>query len=115
VKQRITKAHKERFAAIKSLGCLACRKLGLAMFCGPIEAHHLLSGGRRMGHDKTIPLGSWHHRGIPWLTFSAKEMAEAFGPSLRLQSKLFHATFGSDDELLAEINEMIQQPEATRT
>jgi hypothetical protein len=105
VKQRITKAHKERFAAIKSLGCLACRKLGLAMFCGPIEAHH----------DKTIPLGSWHHRGIPWLTFSAKEMAEAFGPSLRLQSKLFHATFGSDDELLAEINEMIQQPEATRT
>jgi hypothetical protein len=107
VKQRITKAHAERFEAIKSLGCLACRKLGLAMFCGPIEAHHLLSGGRRRGHKESIPLGRWHHRGIPWQTLNTRQMADAFGPSLRLQSKLFHATFGTDDELLAEAERLI--------
>jgi hypothetical protein len=107
VKQRITKAHAERFEAIKSLGCLACRKLNLPMFCGPIEAHHLLSGGRRRGHDQCIPLGKWHHQGIPWRTLTTKQMAEAFGPSLRLQSKLFHETFGSDDELLAEAERLI--------
>jgi hypothetical protein len=107
VKQRITKAHAERFEAIKSLGCLACRKLNLPMFCGPIEAHHLLSGGRRRGHDQCIPLGKWHHQGIPWQTLTSRQMNESFGPSLANGSKPFHAMFGSDDELLAEVERLI--------
>jgi hypothetical protein len=107
VKQRITKAHRARFEAIKSLGCLACRKLNLPMFCGPIEAHHLLSGGRRRGHDACIPLGAWHHRSVTWQTLNAKQMTEQFGPSLARGSKPFHAAFGTDDELLAEVEALI--------
>jgi hypothetical protein len=107
VKQRITKAHAARFEAIKSLGCLACRKLGVAMFCGPIEAHHLLSGGRRRGHLQTIPLGAWHHRGVIWYSLNSEQMKEAFGPSLAKGSKPFHAMFGTDDELLAEVERLI--------
>lgn len=102
-----TKAEAARFEAIKSLGCLACRKLGLAMFCGPIECHHLLSGGKRRGHMDSVPLGRWHHRGIPWQTLNSRQMTEAFGPSLAKGSKPFHAMFGSDDELLAETNQLI--------
>lgn len=102
-----TKAHVARFEAIKSIGCVACRKRGLAMFCGPTECHHLLSVGKRRGHDATIPLGSWHHRSVTWRTLTAKQMTEQFGPSLSRGSKLFHAEFGTDDELLDETNRLI--------
>lgn len=97
----------KRFEAIKSLGCLACRKLNLPMFCGPTEAHHLLSGGRRRGHAQTIPLGAWHHRGAIWYSLNSAQMTEQFGPSLAKGSKLFHERFGSDEELLAEVDRLI--------
>lgn len=103
-----TKADKARFEAIKSLGCLACRKLNLPMQCGVTEAHHLLSGGKRRGHADSIPLGRWHHRGIPWTTLNSRQMTEQFGPSLAKGSKPFHARFGSDNELLAEANALIE-------
>jgi hypothetical protein len=105
--RKITTADAERFVAIKSLGCLACLKLRLPMQCGPTEAHHLLSGGRRRGHADTIPLGAWHHRGAIWYSLNSVQMTEQFGPSLARGSKPFHEAFGSDDELLAEVERLL--------
>jgi hypothetical protein len=105
--RKITTADAERFVAIKSLGCICCVKLGLPMQCGPTEAHHLLSGGRRRGHSQSVPLGRWHHRGIPWQTLNSRQMTEQFGPSLARGSKPFHEAFGTDDELLAEVERLL--------
>lgn len=82
-------------------------KLGLPFQCGPTEVHHLLSGNKRRGHMHSIPLGSYHHRAVPWEGFTLRQMAETFGPSLAKGSKPFRAKFGGDDELLEEVNRMI--------
>jgi hypothetical protein len=102
-----TKAQAARFEKIKRLGCAACLSRKMHLPCGSTEAHHLLSGGIRRGHDESIPLGRWHHRGIPFTGWTTHEMEREFGPSLRLASKRFHEEFGSDDELLARVNKLI--------
>ena len=103
-----TKAQVKRFERMKMLGCIACRKYGVLMYCGPIEAHHLLSGGMRRGHSETVPLGRFHHRGMPLDGKTTKQMTEYFGPSLRLESKRFHEVFGDDSSLLAETNALLE-------
>lgn len=107
-----TQAQAERFRLIQECGCLACLIFGLETYP---EIHHLLVGGKhgqkRRGHDFTIGLCSWHHRGDPG--FSTRELCElAYGPSYALQPKLFRETFGQDDELLAYQNRLIGQSEA---
>lgn len=105
-----TVAEAARFEKIVALGCAAC---GFAPRCPcRTEAHHLLSGGKRRGHKYTIPLCSWHHRGEPPSGFTTREATVAFGPSLRLESRAFHARYGSDDELLGQVNELIYPTEA---
>ncbi len=104
-----TKAEKARFELIKARGCLACR----AERCEqplPTEAHHLLSGGRRRGHAFSIPLCQWHHEGLVRASFNTGTMRIVYGPSLRLESRAFHARYGSDDELLARVNALICEP-----
>jgi hypothetical protein len=102
-----TKAQVRRFEKLKELGCIVCKKVGKVGHCGPIEAHHLLSGGRRRGHEETIPLGKWHHQGIPKPGWKSRDMEAVYGPSLAKASKRFRAMFGTDDELLAEVNKLI--------
>jgi hypothetical protein len=96
----ITAAHKARWSRFPAIGCLACRKEGLA---NPnTQVHHLNVGGKagqkRRGHDFTIPLCPWHHQGHGF----------GPGPSLAKQSKAFRAAYGTDDELLAWTNELIR-------
>ncbi len=102
----------ERFEALKELGCIACRKESTNyLWCGPVEVHHLnfdgKAGQKRRGHDYTIPLGKYHHQGIRLSTHSAQDMQLVFGPSLKLKSKAFRERYGTDDELLAEVNKLI--------
>lgn len=106
-----TKSEKAHLDAVKRIGCLACIKLGMPMQCGPTEAHHTLSGGRRRGHAFVIPLGQWHHRAVTWHSFNAHQMTETFGPSLAKGSKPFHEAFGSDNELLAEVERLMNTQE----
>jgi len=57
-----TKYEAERIEAMMRLGCVACAVL----FDLPVaaqECHHILSGGRRMGHWFTLPLCRGHHQG----------------------------------------------------
>lgn len=104
---RPTKAQVSRFEQLRAIGCLCCKKLGLPFQCGATEIHHTLSGGKRRGHDYTLPLGSYHHRGTLWAGMTTKQMMEFFGPSLARGSKPFREKFGTDDELLAEVNKLI--------
>lgn len=107
-----TKAESVRFEAIKALGCICCRKLGLPMQGGRTELHHLLSGGRRRGHMYSVPLCRWHHQSVPWQTMNSRQMTEYFGPSLAKGSKPFRAMFGSDEELLSEVERLISNSQA---
>lgn len=56
----MTKAESAWMDAITRYGCIVCRMLGHSYV--PAEPHHLLRGGRRIGHTSTIPLCPPHHR-----------------------------------------------------
>ena len=101
-----TKAQAERFVRIKlDSGCVCCRIRGIG-YVQP-DIHHL-GVGRRDGHDATIGLCQWHHRGIPPEGWTPKTYIEFAGPSLARGSKPFHAEFGSDEELLAMQNSILE-------
>lgn len=108
------RAREHRFRRLKEMGCIACWKEGRVNVYP--EIHHLNLGGRagqkRRGDEYTIPLCRWHHQGhvvfhIGMLT--TDERAELWGPSLKLHSKAFRKRYGKDDELLAKVNDLIQQ------
>ena len=103
------KAREHRFRRLKEMGCICCWKLGF-MNVFP-EIHHLnldgKAGQKRRGDEFTIPLCPWHHQrnsGFCKISY----MRENFGPSLK-ESKAFRAKFGTDDELLAKVNDLIRQ------
>lgn len=105
-----TKEESEWIVAVKEGPCLACFIHDGSIRNG-CDAHHLLSGGRRIGHLATIGLCEWHHRGMAdpdaWLV----NVRHNFGPSLMDGSKLFHAAYGSDAELL-ELQKRINKGES---
>lgn len=116
-----TKAEAERLERITRGECVCCHlnnSLGRvrAAFHG-CDAHHLLSGGRRRGHRFTIGACPWHHRGVrPYRQMTDKDATEIHGPSLAHGSRPFHDFYGSDDELLALQNCLLDgtEPSAIR-
>lgn len=105
--QKATKDEQARYDSLKELPCIACHILGAEVMCGKHEIQHLTSGGRRIGNDKTIPLGAYHHRGIILNEWTGKEMLDYFGPSFGKSRKAFEAKFGSEEYLLELTNEML--------
>lgn len=108
--RRPTKAEAARMARLKEMPCVACLQLWAGCgqgLCGPTEVHHLLSGNKRRGHNFTIPLGAYHHRGVRPMNFTQAGIALTFGPSLALSSKIFRERFGTDDELLERTNQLL--------
>jgi hypothetical protein len=126
-RQAATKAQKQRWAAARVRGCVAChlnlveKGLARASYANDLEIHHLLSGGRRRGHDETICLCTYHHQGarLPYPDHGYEEHADAFGPSFGREPRRFREVYGTDDQLLAYQEIMIAQlppqfgPEAT--
>lgn len=98
-----TKRDLSRFDKLQRLGCIACHQLG---FYSAADVHHVLSGGRRTAHKDTIPLCPFHHRGVIPQGWKS-EVRERMGPSLANGSKPFHAQFGTQQELLNKVNELI--------
>jgi hypothetical protein len=79
------------------------------------EAHHLTDRGYRIhsgGHMATLPLEAWHHRGICIEYLTAREMTALYGPSLARSKRNFQATYGTERELLAQINRQLQADDA---
>lgn len=94
-----TKREAEWIVEVKMGPCVACWLSDTAPISYGCDAHHLLSGGRRIGHMATIGLCAWHHRGVP-LEGTAPATRAIYGPSLMDGSKLFHQAYGSDEELM---------------
>lgn len=106
-----TKVQQARFDAIREIGCIVSRSLGLGFV--PCEIHHLTVGGKhgapRRGHDFTVGLNPWSHRGEPFGGLSATRCEELFGPSYARQSRRFRQEIGNDDYLLDLQNTLIEQ------
>lgn len=100
------KAESDRIRQFQRIGCIACRKDGRENV--PYDVHHLTDGGRRLGHWYTIPLCPWHHRGV--ITFPDGVKLQDIHrdvPSLAISRRDFEAKYGAQQELHAEVNEML--------
>ena len=108
-REAATPGEKLRYAALASMPCAACRKLGFyGTVCGPTEIHHLTDGGRRISNYHTIPLGRYHHRAqLPVGCKTTSEAIERFGPSLETSKRDFEARFGTELELLKETDRLL--------
>lgn len=106
-----TTAQAARFLAIQEIGCVVARSLGLGYV--PTEIHHLTVGGKhgapRRGHDYTIGLNPWSHRGVPFGGMTAAQCYERFGPSYAREPRRFRQEIGSDDYLLDLQNTLIEK------
>jgi len=95
-----TKREQKRMAEIPETGCLACWIIGLAYSVATV--HHIVEGGKRLGHKYTIGLCPWHHQSInpdgrSWETCQAQ-----FGSPLsgaHANKKDFVRLFGTEREL----------------
>lgn len=96
--------------AVKEGPCLACLIFTGNRYHG-CDAHHLLTGGVRIGHLATIGLCAWHHRGMGDDGRIPRYWREDFGPSLMDGSKLFRAAYGTDAELLALQKQVLGVPQ----
>lgn len=104
-----TKAQQSRFIAIRDIGCVVALRLGIGYV--PCDIHHLTIGGKhgqkRRGHDFTVGLNPWSHRGVPFNGWSAQQCEAMLGPSYALEPVRFRAQVGDDESLLAEQNRLI--------
>lgn len=95
----------ERFAQLHTLGCIVCLRRHTPRYC---DVHHLVEGSRRLGHQFTIGLCEWHHRGVPIHDGGAKATEEIFGPSLARSKREFVRAFGSERRLLRFTNLLLR-------
>lgn len=111
---KTTKAEQLRLDRIHAMPCPPCEKEKIAQ-PSRTEAHHLVDKGTRAlsgGHDATIPLCGWHHRGECVEYMSGREMKLVYGPSLKLHKREFIARYGTEREQLAVTDERLKQEEA---
>lgn len=106
-----TRAQAARFLAIQEIGCVVAHSLGLGYV--PAEIHHLTVGGKhgapRRGHDFTVGLNPWSHRGVPFGGRTAAQCEALFGPSYAREPRRFRQEIGNDDYLLDLQNTLIEQ------
>lgn len=96
-----TDADKERFRKLSEMGCIVCRDMFGAFVQG--EVAHLTAGGRRTGHQRTIPLCPWHHRAVPG-DMPPETMRVIYGPSFAEDKGAFERTYGTEKELLEKVD-----------
>src|ERR1700722_16827875 len=95
-----TVAEKQRLDKLSRSGCVVCRMQHGAFTEGEIQ--HLTAGGRRLGHDRSICLCPWHHRGVCAGSITTPEMTRIYGPSFANSRADFEAAFGTEEHLLEE-------------
>lgn len=103
----LNKRDRRRFADLQILGCICCTKEGRIR---EAEIHHLVEGRKRLGHQATIPLCPWHHRALPPLDGMDEATSEKLlGPSLARNKREFIARYGTEHDLLDEINSWLSE------
>jgi hypothetical protein len=100
-----TKAESEHMARVASLGCIVTR-MNYGAYADA-DVHHMTSGGRRLGHFCTIPLTPWYHRAAPNIGMTPEHMRSVYGPSLAESRREFEQWFGTELELLEEVNKCL--------
>ena len=86
---RPTKEEAQRMKIIKAMGCvLTWLKFDEKKYA---EVHHILIGGKRVGHWYTIPLSPWYHQRTCNPGKTVEEMRAKYGASTRDGSKAFVA------------------------
>lgn len=101
-----------RIETIKRMPCIACMKNLNHKIIYPTEAHHIVDKGyRRLSgeHQATLPLCRWHHRGIALDGVGNAETERQCGPSMFHTKKAFVKKYGTERELLAEVNGILEQ------
>ena len=112
---RITAKDRERFETMQRIGCL----VSLVYFGKsgtPGTVHHILEGGRRLGHQATLYLHPWFHQGQPPTVRQAgriRQLSQAeamalYGPSLELNQGAFERRFGTQRDLLVMQDNLIE-------
>jgi hypothetical protein len=107
-----TAEQKRREALVRERGCVVCLMGGLDPQCGRTEIHHLTVGDKhgapRLGHDFTVGLGAWHHRGILLEEIPLETHMEVmYGPSFAVTPNAFRREYGDGARLLNIQNELI--------
>lgn len=105
----VSRADQKRLDWVHEQPCICCEieKLPAGMPRLRVEAHHLVDKGYRAlsgGHQATLPLCSWHHRGVRLEGHSTSAMSSMYGPSLAVSKRQFVAWFGTERQLLARVN-----------
>ena len=98
----MNKAEKGWMAAVAELGCIVCKNEGYGFV--PCCVHHMLSGGRRMGHLNTIGLCPGHHAsGVKTVELCSRH------PWLRE----FERRYGTEESLLKQTQGLINDTDST--
>jgi hypothetical protein len=108
----MSKSDKRRYESLQRHGCIASRKAGWGWVAPDI--HHIVSNGYRRlsgGNKATIPLSPWFHRGVPPCGLTEQQATDMFGPSMALNKKAFVERFGTEAQLLEEVNLVIESME----
>lgn len=110
----MTAEERERVLAAKEGPCIPCLVWALAgkMPLSDVmrftnEYNHCKSGNIRIGHAAGFAGCQWHHQGRVSTGWNHAHMRAHFGPSLMDGSRLFHSTYGTDDELIALQDEVL--------
>lgn len=92
----MTIAEQSWMADICELGCIVCHtEKGVY---SPAEVHHMLSGGRRLGHLFTLPLCFLHHR-------SGRN--DELVVSRDQNQRRFEARYGKESDLLEKVRQLV--------
>lgn len=106
-----TKADQARLDAIHAMPCLCCSISGCEQL-SRTEAHHLTDKGYRRlsgGHQASLPLCGWHHRGEAPKGHTPASATLTYGPSLFHTKKLFVMVYGGERALLAKVDESLAE------
>jgi hypothetical protein len=107
----LNKADAARLEWVHDQPCVACTmnltlRQGLRATGMRVEAHHLVDKGYRKhsgGHQATLPLCEWHHRGEQLPGLSGGDMICLYGPPLT-RKRWFQAKYGFERQLLAQVD-----------
>lgn len=103
----IGKKDRVRFAALQRIGCICCWMEGHPYI--PADMHHITWAGRRQGHEATLPLCPWHHRAVPPFGYGPQTARAVLGPSLAESKRAFIARYGTEEDLLERVNQMVEE------
>lgn len=103
-----------RYYLMQRIGCVPCRHRG--NFGQPADVHHPNldghAGQKRLGDDINYSACEWHHRGQPLPNTTAELCRTRLGPSRAIEPNAYRAEFGTEEELLAEMERLIERYES---